>query len=58
MEIIQVSGNMESICKNIETLISVFGKDATLSEVSSVVNYGRTKTAVRKQIEEIKRGLE
>ena len=56
--IIKGAGTATEICEKLRILRAIFPKGATLAEVESVTRQAIIKTAVRKQIEEIERGLD
>ena len=56
--IIKGCGTIDEICTALKAMQSVFGKDATLSEVATATRYARLMTTAHRQIDEIERRID
>ena len=56
--IIKGAGTINEILTALKTMQAVFGKNARLEEVATDTRYGRIKSAVNRQLEEIESGIE
>ena len=53
--IIKGCGTIDEICAALKAMQSVFGKNATLSEIERATRYARLMTTAHRQIDEIEK---